>query len=152
MPASRTASVAPKPPGCATCRSTHLQPTALGSKSSWRQQIWLLGPNSSASPTTQTWHAVRSPRSATEYCMWPPASPTAPDNYTYASTPPGVGPKPSPPPGSGSATRSDKPTASCPDQTKDPTGPKEARPPERHRTTCHTHMPESPSPVGQNRL
>ncbi len=38
-PASRTASVRPKPPACATCRSTRSPPTVHGSKSSWQQPI-----------------------------------------------------------------------------------------------------------------
>lgn len=38
-PASKTGSARPKPPACATCRSTPSTPTPPGSKSSWQQSI-----------------------------------------------------------------------------------------------------------------
>lgn len=71
---------------------------------------------------------------------------------TCASTQPGAGPKPSPQPGCGSATRSDEPVTPVPTRRKTPPAPKDARPPDRHRSTCRTRLPESPSSAGQNRL
>jgi hypothetical protein len=38
-PASKTGSAKPRPPGCATCRSTLFRRTPPGSKSSWQQPI-----------------------------------------------------------------------------------------------------------------
>ena len=58
---------------------------------------------------------------------WSPASPAAPANYSRASTPPGVGPRQSPPPGSTSARRS--PKACGPDPTRRKTPPALESPP-----------------------
>ncbi|GAT14429.1 unnamed protein product, partial [Mycolicibacterium thermoresistibile] len=51
--------------------------------------------------------APRSTLSATASCTSPPASPAAPANYGYASTPPGDGPQRSSPPGNTCAPPSD---------------------------------------------
>ena len=88
-----------------------LTPTPPGWKSSWPPPTWSPGPGSSDSPATPSWPAPRSPPSATESCTSPPASPAAPANYGYASTPPGAGPQRSRPPGNTSAPPSDRPPA-----------------------------------------
>ena len=80
-------------------RATTSTPTPPGSKSSWPQPISSPGPSSSDSPATPRSPAARSPPSATGCCTSPPASPAAPANYGYASTPPGGGPQRSRPPG-----------------------------------------------------
>jgi hypothetical protein len=88
--------------------------------------------------------------SATGCCTSPPASPAAPDNYDYESTPPGAGPRRSPPPGSTSATRSPK---TChPDPTRRTTPPALESPPTRATPgTRHTQPRQSTPQAGHNR-
>ena len=85
----------------------------------------------------RSWPAAKSLLSATGCCTSRPASPAAPANDGYASTPPGAGPTPSPPPGSASAPPS-QPTDPRPDDPKDPLATGKPCPTWRHGPAEHT--------------
>ena len=98
-----------------------------------------LGSSSSASPITPTWHAARSPPTATGCCTSPPHHPRRPTIRLRIDATRRWA-KRSPPPGPASAPR--PPTPKPPDSTRPKTTGLESLPTERHRTIRHTHLPQ----------
>ena len=104
-------------------------------------------------PHPLAWPAPRSLPSATESCTSQPASPAAPANDGYASTPPGAGPPSSRPPGRPSAPPSTDRHHTAPTTTKDQLAlGKPAHPGDtgRSNTPSHTTTTQPATPTAEH--